>query len=96
MGTVDERLQEHGEHLARHDEQIKTLLLQQADIKALAESTHSLAMSVEKLTQRICSVEDDLEALNAEKRQKSFAVWQIVVSAIVGGAVTFLLTQVLS
>jgi len=96
MGTVDERLQEHGEHLARHDEQIKTLFSQQADIKALAESTHSLAMSVEKLTQRICSVEDDLDALNAEKRQKSFAVWQIVVSAIVGGVVTFLLTHVLS
>lgn len=95
MGTVDERLQEHGEHLARHDEQIKTLLSQQADIKTLAESTHSLAMSVEKLTQRICSVEDDLEVLNAEKRQKSFAVWQIVVSAIVGGIVTYVLTNIL-
>ena len=96
MGTVDERLQEHGEHLARHDEQIKTLFLQQADIKTLAESTHSLAMSVERLTQRVCSVEDDLEALDKEKKQKSFAVWQIIASAVIGGTATFLLTHVLS
>lgn len=95
MGTTDERLQEHGEHLARHDEQIKTLFLQQADIKELAESTHSLAVSVEKLTARICNVEDDLQVINNDKRQKSYAIWQIVVSAIIGGAATFILTHIL-
>ena len=95
MGTADERLQEHGEHLARHDEQIKTLFSQQADIKELAESTHALAVSVEKLTTRVCGIEDDLKVINDDKRQKNFAVWQIIVSAIIGGAATFILTHVL-
>lgn len=95
MGTVDERLQEHGEHLARHDEQIKTLFTQQADIKGLADSTHSLALSVEKLTQKVVALEEDIEIMSEEKRNKGFAVWQIIMSAIIGGAATFVLTHVL-
>lgn len=95
MGTVDERLQDHGEHLARHDEQIKTLFSQQEDIKQLVESTHSLAMSVKELTQRVSSVEDSLEALDEEKKQKGFAVWQILMSAVIGGVATYLLTHIL-
>lgn len=93
--NIEERVQENGEHLARHDEQIKTLFSQQEDIKKLAESTHALALSVEKLTARICTVEDDLQILNADKRQKTYAIWQIVVSAIIGGAATFILTHIL-
>lgn len=41
---------ETAERLARHDEQIKTLFGQQKEIKALAESTNKLAISVERLT----------------------------------------------
>ena len=93
--NLEERVQENGEHLARHDEQIKTLFSQQEDIKKLAESTHSLAISVEKLTARICNVEDDLQLINNDKRQKSYAIWQIVVSAVIGGAATFIVTHVL-
>lgn len=93
--NIEERVQENGEHLARHDEQIRTLFSQQEDIKKLAESTHALALSVEKLTARICTVEDDLQTLNADRRQKNFAIWQVVVSAIIGGAATFILTHIL-
>lgn len=93
--NLEERVQENGEHLARHDEQIKTLFSQQENINKLAESTHSLAISVEKLTARICNVEDDLQLINNDKRQKSYAIWQIVVSAVIGGAATFIMTHVL-
>ena len=93
--TLEERVQDNGERLARHTEQIKTLFAQQEQIEKLAESTHALALSIEKLTNRVCSVEDDLDIINSEKRQKSFAVWQIVVSAIIGGAATFILTHIL-
>lgn len=96
MASTDERLQEHGEHLARHDEQIKTLFAQQSAIKELTESTHSLAMSVEKLTTRVCSIETDIGNINTEKKQKNFALWQIVMSAIIGGGITFLITTILS
>jgi len=92
---LEERVQENCEHLVRHDEQIKTLFVQQEDIKKLAESTHALAISVEKLTSRICTVEDDLQLINADKRQKTYAIWQVVVSAIIGGAATFILTHIL-
>ena len=95
MDKITERLQEHGEHLARHDEQIKSLFLQQADIKGLADSTHSLALSVEKLTQKVVVLEENIEEMNDERRKKGFAVWQIVTYAVVGGAVTFLVTQIL-
>lgn len=93
--TLEERVQDNGERLARHTEQIKTLFAQQEQIEKLAESTHALALSIEKLTNRVCSVEDNLDLINNEKRQKSFAVWQIVVSAIIGGAATFILTHIL-
>lgn len=93
--TLEERVQDNGERLARHTEQIKTLFAQQEQIEKLAESTHALALSIEKLTNRVCSVEDDLNVINAEKRQKSFAVWQIIVSALVGGIATYVLTHIL-
>ena len=93
--TIEERVQENGEHLARHDEQIKTLFAQQEQIEKLAESTHALAISVEKLTTRVCSIEDDINILDQEKRQKNFAVWQIIMSAVLGGVATYILTRVL-
>lgn len=93
--NLEERVQENGEHLARHDEQIKSLFKQQEDIKKLVESTHTLALSVEKLTTRIGNIEDDIQVLTTEKRQKSYAIWQIIMSAVIGGAATFLVTQIL-
>jgi hypothetical protein len=93
--NIEERVQENCEHIARHDEQIKTLFLQQADIKGLADSTHSLALSVEKLTQKVVALEEDFAVISDEKRQKGFAVWQIIVSALIGGVATYIFTHVL-
>ena len=84
---------EHGEKISAHDEEIKTLFNQQKNIEKLAQTTQELALSVKELTAHMCGVEDRLETIEKEKKQKSLAVWQAVISAIVGGAVTYLVTS---
>lgn len=86
---------DHGKLLAKHDSDIKTLYQQQRNIEKLTESTHSLALSVEKLTGRVSDVNKRLDSVESEKRQKGFAIWQIVVSAVLGGALTYLVAVVL-
>lgn len=89
---LTDRVVKHGEKIAAHDEEIKTLFNQQKNIEKLAQTTQELALSVKNLTAHMCGVEDRLEIIESEKRQKGFAVWQIVLSAIVGGVVTYLAT----
>ena len=88
-----DRVIKHSEKIAAHDEEIKTLFNQQKNIEKLAQTTQELALSVKELTAHMCGVEDRLEIIEGEKRQKGFAIWQIVVSAIAGGAVTYLITS---
>lgn len=86
---------EQGELLARHESDIKTLFNNQKDIKALAESTQELALSVKELAGRMSEVDERLELIENEKRQKNYAVWQIVMSALIGGMATYIVTAVL-
>lgn len=92
---LTDRVVKHGEKIAAHDEEIKTLFNQQKNIEKLAQTTQELALSVKELTAHMCGVEDRLETIEKEKKQKSLAVWQAVISAIVGGAVTYLVTSLL-
>lgn len=93
LHELTSRVIEHGEKISAHDEEIKTLFNQQKNIEKLATTTQELALSMKELTAHMCGVEDRLEIIEGEKRQKGFAIWQIVVSAIVGGAVTYLATS---
>lgn len=86
---------EHGELLARHEGDIKTLFNNQKDIKSLAESTQDLALSVKELAGRMSEVDERLELIESEKRQKGFALWQIIMSALVGGVITYAITAIL-
>ncbi len=81
--------------VARHNEQIKTLFSTQAEIKVIAESTHELAQAVKELSVRLRSVENNIEIIENEKRQKGFAVWQIIVSAVLGGTLTYVVSTLL-
>ena len=92
LHELTSRVIEHGEKISAHDEEIKTLFNQQKNIEKLATTTQELALSMKELTAHMCGVEDRLEVIEGEKRQKGFAVWQIVVSAIVGGVATYLAT----
>lgn len=78
---------ELAEKVARHDEQIKTLFEQQATIRGLTESTHVLALSVQKLTDKIASQDERLDAIEDSARYKSRAIWSSIVSGVLGAAV---------
>ena len=93
LKEITNRVFEHGEIISAHEQEIKTLFNQQKNIEKLATTTQELALSMKELTAHMCGVEDRLEIIEGEKRQKGFAIWQIVVSAIVGGAATYLVTS---
>ena len=67
------------EAVARHDEQIKTLTEQQNTIKGLTESTHSLALSIQKLADRIANQEERMDAIeeSAEHYTRQRILWFI-------------------
>ena len=81
--------------LAEHQEKIHTLFNQQKNIEKLANSTQELALSVKELAGRVNDVDDRLELIESEKRQKGYALWQIVMSAFIGGVVTYIVTAIL-
>ena len=89
---ITTRVFEHGEMLSAHEQEIKTLFKQQKNIEALTESTQNLAISVKEIAIQQKDISDRVADIESEKRQKGFAIWQIVVSAVVGGAVTYLVT----
>lgn len=76
------------EAVARHDEQIKTLTEQQNTIKGLTESTHSLALSIQKLADRIANQEERMDAIEESTRYKNRTVWTSLVSGILGAIVS--------
>lgn len=90
---ITTRIFEHAEILSAHEQEIKTLFKQQKNIEALTESTQNLAISVKEIAIQQKDISDRVADIEEEKRQKGFAIWQIVVSAIAGGAVTYLVTS---
>lgn len=76
------------EAVARHDEQIKTLTEQQNTIKGLTESTHSLALSIQKLADRIANQEERMDTIEESTRYKNRTVWTGLVSGILGAIVS--------
>ena len=85
----------HEARLAAHDEELRTLFNQQKNIEKLEDSTRDLEQSVKELTVRVNDVDDRLDTIEGEERKKRFAVWQIIVSALFGGALTYLVTLAL-
>lgn len=81
--------------IAEHQEKIHTLFNQQKNIEKIASSTQELALSVKELAGRVNDVDDRLELIESEKRQKGYALWQIVMSALIGGVITYVITAVL-
>ena len=81
--------------LAEHQEKIHTLFNQQKNIEKLANSTQELALSVKELAGRVNEVDDRLDVIENEKREKRFALWQIVASAFIGAFVTYCISIML-
>ncbi len=81
-------------------EQIKTLFKQQADIKALTETVHKLATSVELLAQTQKTTEDkvdnlsgDVEAIKEKPAKRWDNIVTVIITVIVTAVITYALTK---
>lgn len=87
------KVMEHEARLAAHNEEIKGLSVQQKNNEKLTGSIYDLAKSVERLTERMSDVDERLTIMESTARKKGLAIWQALASAIIGAAITFLLTH---
>ena len=92
---LTDKAMEHEARLAAHEEELKTLFNQQKNIEKLADSTHELAKSVERLTENVNEVDQRLHTIESTARKRGAVIWQTVVSAVIGGGITYLITQIL-
>ena len=44
---------------------------------------------------RVNSIDERLDTMEGEKSQRRFALWQILLSALAGGAVTYIITYLI-
>ena len=84
-----------GEEVKGQEQQIRTLFEQQKEIKDLTKAANSLAISVERLTEKILNVDTRLDCIEQGERQKRFEIWKAVVPTIIIGVVTFLIGRML-
>ena len=89
---LTKKVMEHEAALAAHNEEIKTLFVQQKNIEALAKSTQEIAEAVLELTMRVNELDEQFDILHTDKRNRVFVIWQALVSALVGGGITYLIT----
>lgn len=78
------------EKVAHIEEQIKTLFQKQDEIHNLTESTHKIAVSVERLTTKMDSHERRIGNLESDKQYKTRTIWTSIVSGVLGAAVAAL------
>ena len=85
----------HGEKISRIEEDIERLLDTQSDIKDLTKSTHEIALGMKELQSDVKDVKGRITIVEDTQRSKSAAVWQMVMSAIISGIGTFVITSIL-
>lgn len=92
---ITEKVMEHEGRICGLEKTVMTIAEQQVDIKSLVDSTHSLALSVQKLTDKVSSIDERTKFLESDKRQKSFAIWNIAVAGTLGAVITYVVTTIL-
>lgn len=82
--------------LARIEEQLKSVFRQLNEQKALTESIHKLATSVEMLTQSQIATEKKVDGLTKdveEIKAKPAKRWDLVITAIISAVMAFLAAE---
>ena len=92
---LTEKVLEHEAMLAAHTQELKTLFNQQKNIEQLTENTRMLAESVRELTVKMNDVSERVQVIEEEGRQRRFAVWQIVMTAVLGGIAGYVLNMLI-
>lgn len=78
-----------------HTEQIRTLFEQQKEIKDLTKATNSLAISVEKLADKVLNVDERLDCIEKGEKQKHFELWKVLVPGVIGALIMYAVNYML-
>ncbi|MEA5004324.1 MAG: hypothetical protein VB081_12625 [Christensenella sp.] len=84
-----------GEEVKGHEQQIRTLFEQQKEIKDLTKATNSLAISVEKLADKVLNVDERLDCIEKGEKQKHFELWKVLVPGVVGALIMYAVNYML-
>ena len=90
---VTDKIMEHEGRICGLEKTVTTIAEQQIDIKNLVDSTHSMALSVQKLTDKVSSIDERTKYLEDDKKQKAFAIWNIATAAALGGVITYFISK---
>lgn len=97
---LNERYINLDERVTRHTEQIKTAFNQIGETKAIAESVHKLATTVEILVReqrdtnkKVDKVINDVEEIKEKPAHHWNTLITIVLTAIVSGFITYMFTR---
>lgn len=95
------RVEDLGERVTRHTEQIKTAFNQISELKAISESIHKLATSVELLAhdqkdigKKVDGLVEDVDEIKDKPGKRWDSVVGIVITVVVTAAVTFALARI--
>lgn len=89
------KVMEHEATLAAHKEELKTLFTQQKNFEKMVKSIQEMAEALQLMNVRVNSIDERLDTMEGEKSQRRFALWQILLSALAGGAVTYIITYLI-
>ena len=93
------RLFEQDERITRHTEQIKTLFNSVSDLRAMAESVHSLAVSVSTMARDQQALKEAVDGLGADMEEiktRPARRWGEIVTTALSVAVTAIVTWLLA
>lgn len=82
ISTIFHQLDNHNERIVENSKTINAI--------------HDLALSVRELTGKVDDVDKRVKSIEEEKKQRTHAIWQIIVSAVIGGGLTLLVTQLVT
>lgn len=89
------KVMEHEAALAAHKEELKTLFTQQKNFEKMVKSIQEMAEALQLMNVRVNNIDERLDTMEGEKSQRRFALWQILLSALAGGAVTYIITYLI-
>ena len=81
--------------LVQHDEQIKTLFNNMADLKKLTDSVADLGKSTMILAESVKVLRSDVDEMKEARKYKLRQIWTYIASGVVGALVGFLMRYLL-
>lgn len=81
--------------LVQHDEQIKTLFNNMADLKKLTDTVADLGKSTMILAESVKVLRSDVDEMKESRKYKLRQIWTYIASGVVGAIVGFLMRYLL-